>query len=539
MNSVEEIQSINHHMRLALDQVSEGVLIVEAESHTPIGPRVVFANEAMKKFTGYEVADILGQPLGLLFDRDYLPEFLRRLPLISQSTESFPVQKDLHLQDGGRERFNWTIVPVKDSLGQTINFTIRLQSVEKSAPAKVVEDSLHEDLAKSRLESLQIVSSGIAHDFRNGLVATKLALDLIRMAGRDNPEILQYAEDADISLDANADLATQMLEFTRGEDSKLRVVNLHGLLKKTARMSTVGNNVTPELSVQQDLWDVEIDSVQIRQVFQNIIINGCEAMPNGGPMHISARNASVSDGNSFGLPAGNYVVVGIRDRGCGIPRESIGKVFDPYFTTKPDGTGIGLASCKQIVERHKGKIMVESAENVGTEFIIFLPVATVTTPVEDDVRSVLPQQIHARATRHFLEESSHEKSLMRVLVVDDDARICKLASKILAHIGLEPVVAEDGEQAVMLVRQAFRETKSFSIVILDLNLPRMSGLEVMREIRKIDPGVKIILSSGDSSPEICNMSEWDGVLTKPYGKDSMELVLSNAFCSAHHDVPVM
>lgn len=528
-------------MRLALDQVSEGVLIVEAESHTPIGPRVVFANEAMARFTGYEVSDILGQPLGLLFDRDYLPEILRRWSIISQGTEAFPVQKDLHLKNGGREKFNWNIIPVKDSLGRTINFTIRLiRATEAPAPAKPVEDPFHDDLAKSRLESLQIVSSGIAHDFRNGLVAAKMAIDLIRLSGSDDPEILQYLDDADMSLDANADLATQMIEFTRGEDSKLRVVNLHGLLKKTARMSTVGNNVTPELSVQNDLWDVEIDSVQIRQVFQNIIINGCQAMPNGGPMNISARNATVSDGNSFDLPAGNYVVIGIRDRGCGIPRELLGKVFDPYFTTKPDGTGIGLASCKQIVERHRGKIMVESAENVGTEFIIFLPTASTPAVNREENRVVMPQQAHARATKDFLAETSRRSSGKKILVVDDDPRICKLASKILGHIGMEPIVAEDGEKAVGLIRQAFREANSFDAVILDLNLPRMGGMEVMREIRRIDPSVKVILSSGDTHSGAFLSDEWDGVLSKPYGKESMEVVLSNVLHAvAHHQVPAM
>lgn len=190
------------------------------------------------------------------------------------------------------------------------------------------------------------------------------------------------------SLDTNAEPATQMLEFTRGMESKMRVVNLHELLMKTARESTVGNNVKPELSIQAELWDVEIDLVQLRQVFQNIMINGCQAMPNGGPMHISARNATVTQGNTFGLPVGNFVLVGIRDRGCGIPPESVGKVFDPYFTTKIDGTGIGMALCKQIVERHRGKIMVESVVNVGTEFIIFLPVATVSRVLDGLLSSI-------------------------------------------------------------------------------------------------------------------------------------------------------
>lgn len=538
MKSLEEIQSLNHHMRLALDQVTEGILVVEAESHTPIGPRIVFANRASSKLSGYDVPDMIGQPLGLLLDRNFLPVFLDRLQEIGDRGEPFEVEKNMHLQGGEQGSFKWTFLPVKDSLGRTINFTIRLVDLKQKEPTKNGE-ALHEHLAKSRLESLQIVSHGIAHDFRNGLVATKLAIDLVRMHSSD-PEVLQYLDDADQSLDANAELATQMLEFARGEDSTMKVINLHGLLQKTARMSTVGNNVTPELSIQPDLWDVEIDSVQIRQVFQNIIINGCQAMPNGGPMHISARNATVAEANAFQIPKGNYVVIGIRDRGCGIPKSLLKKVFDPYFTTKKDGTGIGLASCKQIVERHKGKIMVESAENVGTEFIIFLPAALAERGRENAELPV--HQVHARATREFLEADREVPTDVvrkrRVLVVDDDPLILKLASKMIFLLGMEAVAVEDSEEALSRIRQAFRDVNPFSVVIIDLNLPRLSGLDLMREIRSIDENVKVILSSGDSMAEVTRSREWDGVLSKPYGKDAMEQVLSEVLQgAAHHSVP--
>ena len=361
------------------------------------------------------------------------------------------------------------------------------------------------------------------------------------MNAGENSEILQVLEDVELSLEANSELASQMLEFTHhGEESRLRVVNLHGLLQKTARMSTVGNNVQPELSIQRDLWDVEIDSVQMRQVFQNIIINGCQAMPSGGPMRISARNASVGEGNAFDLAPGDYVVIGIKDRGCGIPPDIIDKVFDPYFTTKPDGTGIGLASCKQIVERHKGKLMVESVVNAGTEFILFLPAVGVESELPSAVTgpSRKPQKTLASATREFLGENVRDKGLNmgnsgkhRILVIDDDPMICKLASKILIHLGYEPEVAEDGEKALAAIQHSFREGRSFSAVILDLNLPRMSGIEVMKEIRKLDSNVKIILSSGDPLSNSDLAKDWDGILSKPYGKVAMENVLLNVLKS--------
>ncbi len=346
------------------------------------------------------------------------------------------------------------------------------------------------------------------------------------MMAEDRPDILESLGEAELSLDANAELATQMLDFTRGEEHKVRVVSLHGLLKKSARMATVGNNVSPNLNIQKDLWEVEIDSVQMAQVFQNIIINGCQAMPNGGPMTISAKNVTYRRENRFQLPEGNYVVIGIEDRGCGIDPEVIGRVFDPYFTTKASGTGIGLASCKQIVERHHGRIMVESVKNSGTEFVIFLPAVTSRPPKYSESQIESAQQAHAVATRQFLNFNQRQPIKDRILVVDDDPRVRKLASEILKRLGYEAVVAPDGEKAMLLVRHAFRDARSFFVVLLDLNLPRISGLELLTEIRNVDPNVKIVLSSGDTVCEGAHRNEgWDAILSKPYGKDEMQETL--------------
>ncbi len=548
MNSAEDIQSVNHHMRIALDQITDGVLILEAESSTPIGPRIVYANRSVQENSGYQLSDLLGQPLGLLFDRDFLPQLVQNLPSLAYSNEAYRMNCDLHTKDGGRECYEWSILPVKDSQGLTVNFTIRfsplLQMDEAELEAKQ-QAQLQHDIANSRLESLQIVSSGIAHDFRNGLATAKMAIDLARSHCHNNPEALSYLEDALLSIDANSDLASQMLDFTQGEESKPQVLNLHGLLQKTSRMATVGKNVNPELSIQEDLWDVEVDPVQIQQVLQNIIINGCQAMPNGGPMHITARNASVSAGNQFQLDPGHYVVIGIRDRGHGIPRNALERVFDPYFSTKADGTGIGLASCKQIIERHRGRISVESAENVGTEFLIILPIAAAgtSTPPQPAIQQQQQQaqQVHARATQEFLAQNQQVSSYRRALIVDDDPQILKLASKIISHLGMEAVACLDGENALHQVRQAFCDAQSFDVVIIDLNLPRINGRDLMYEIRKADPSVRVILSTGDAQAATDQALDWDGVLSKPYGKEAMETTIMQAIqkVSHHHGMPVM
>lgn len=541
MQSLEEIQSLYHHLRLAIDHVEQGIIVVEAQSRpTPVGPRMVFANQAILNLTGYAKTDLIAQPVGMIFDRDHLRNLIDTLPGIGASGVPLSMECDLHIRGDRRERCEWKIVPVNNNQGTTVNFTLLIRPLtEKSTLGSAPQsDPLNEDLGKSRLESLQIVSNGIAHDFRNCLATARMAIELARPE-IENPasELLELLSHAETALDSGADLATQMIEFTKGEESKVRVLNLHGLLQKTARMSTVGNNVTPELSIQPDLWDVAINPVQIQQVFQNIIINGCQAMPHGGPMHISARNATVSPGNSFGLPAGNYVVVGIRDRGCGIPKEVIPKIFEPYFTTKPKGTGIGLASCKQIVERHRGKIMVESMQNVGSEFIIFLPIASTTQLSAPEVRPS-PNQILGGATRELLEPASKDSAKKRILIVDDNAPFRKLAVKMGEFLGMEAVEAKDGEEALIQIRHAFLEARSFAAVFLDLNLPKLGGAEVMEEIRKLDRSVKVILSTGDVTAEAEASGEWDAVLTKPYGKDKMAAALASVMRKGHHQVPV-
>ncbi len=172
MTQIEKIQSINHHLRFALDQVSEGVLSLEAGSRTPVGPRIVYANATVERLSGYDSSHLLGQPIGMIFDRDHLPELLEKLDSLGQAAGPICLQRDLHARDGGRKRADWNFLPVKNSAGETVNFSVRIVSHDERESRRAREEAFRQDLARSRLESLLIVSGGIAHDFRNGLLAT-------------------------------------------------------------------------------------------------------------------------------------------------------------------------------------------------------------------------------------------------------------------------------------------------------------------------------------------------------------------------------
>ena len=168
-------------------------------------------------------------------------------------------------------------------------------------------------------------------------------------------------------------LAQQILDFTKGRQPMVQVVRLGSVLRQVTKMALMGTRVKCEPTVQDGLWEVEVDLRQIRQVVHNLIINACQAMKNGGVVQAGVENLVIGEDAKTGLPPGEYVMLRVRDRGCGISEGNASKIFEPYYTTKKNGTGIGLATCKAIVQRHHGSITVHSKLNVGTEFRVYLP----------------------------------------------------------------------------------------------------------------------------------------------------------------------
>ena len=354
-----------------------------------------------------------------------------------------------------------------------------------------------------RLSSLGQLAGGIAHDYNNILTVILGNISLIEQE-TDNEDIVHYTQDAINAVETARDLTHQLITFASGGEPLLQIFPIRDILRDVGDFCIHGSNSLILYNIEDDLWNAEIDPSQIKQVIQNIIINAVQAMPDGGEIIISAYNKYI-DNNDMNLPDGHYISIEIADNGIGINTNIMNRIFDPYFTTKQYGNGLGLAMASSIIKRHYGHIDVNSEINKGTTFTILLPATEKEAEnkdktVNNDVFSAVKQG--------------------NILVMDDEIMIRKLAGKILGKAGYTVVTAENGEDAVCLYKEAYNADNAFDCVILDLTIPGgMGGREASEHILAINSNAKLIVSSGYSEDGI--MSDYSiygfsNAIVKPY-----------------------
>ncbi len=376
-------------------------------------------------------------------------------------------------------------------------------------------ESLQEEMVKKqKLESIGLLAGGIAHDFNNVLTAILGNISLAAMfieKGHKSSDPLGEAEKA--AKQASA-LARQLLTFASGGQPVKCAVSLQKVIEDSVSLVVRGSNVTTAVEVPEDLPPIESDAGQMGQVFYNLIINAVQAMPEGGTISIKAGELTLADNNPLSLPPGRYVRVTCADQGCGISPENLKNIFDPYFTTKACGTGLGLASVHSIVNKHRGHISVSSAASRGTTFELILP-ASLQRPAAATVQDSGP-----------LESGSGGPS---VLVMDDEDMIRNLAAALLEELGYRVTTCSSGEAAIELYRAAFSAGTPFRAVIMDLTVPGgMGGKEAARSILDIDPAARLIVSSGYSTdPVMAESREFGfcGAVFKPYSAREIADVL--------------
>jgi PAS domain S-box-containing protein len=364
-----------------------------------------------------------------------------------------------------------------------------------------------------KLESLGVLAGGIAHDFNNiltGIMANISFAQVLIDPGHTSKKPLAEAQKASARA---AELAQQLLTFARGGEPNKRVVSIQILIREAVSLMLRGSNVKAVLDVPDALHSLIADEGQISQVLNNLIINAAQAMPGGGTLTITAGNVTLPEANGLGLPAGGYVRIEVHDVGCGISPENLERIFDPYFSTKIAGTGLGLASAYSIILRHNGRISVESIVGKGTVFTIHLP-------------SI--EGVHAEDPQ-VMPQSAGIETRGAILVMDDEEMIRDIAATMLSHLGFEVRTCASGEEAVELYRNSQASGAPFWAAIMDLTIPGgLGGKDAAEQILALAPEARLIVSSGYSNdPIMANYKDFgfSAAIAKPYSIREFEQVV--------------
>ncbi len=335
----------------------------------------------------------------------------------------------------------------------------------------------------AKLESLGILAGGIAHNFKNILTTISLSAELARI----KPNRTEYHLDKITkSISQASALATRFQTFSKCDSPVLSATQINETIKEACEISLAGSRANIYLNLDSNLPDIMADEKQMNEVFTNLLINADQAMPNGGNINISTRYVLLQKGQIVNLPDGKYICIEIKDEGGGIPKSIINEIFTPFFTTKSDGQGLGLASVFFIIEKHNGAINVETEIDKGTNFIIYLPIG-----------------ICKKMNIEFEELAVTFDKRLKILLLDDDVNITSNFEEMARELNFNMLCMNDPRLAIEQYEFSM-ESEPLDLVILDLTLKgySMGGLDVLNELKKLNPRIKALVFSGHSSRPI-------------------------------------
>ncbi|MDA3834862.1 MAG: PAS domain S-box protein [Spirochaetales bacterium] len=506
-----ELATEKERLAVTLRSIGDGVIT------TDINGRVVFLNKIAEELSGWTNTEAQGELSTNVFN------------IINEKTGQkcvSPVQRVIELgriiglanhtaliaKDGSIRSIADSGAPIRDLDSKIIGVVIVFRDVTH-------EQKMTDELLKIRkLESVGVLAGGIAHDFNNILAAIlgNIELACYRL-NKDDSETVALLSNAKNATQRATKLTGQLLTFSKGGDPIKKETALPELINESADFVTHGSKIKCQYTFPDNLWTVEVDSGQIGQVIQNIIINAKHALPQGGTVSIACAN--VQDAATEALLSvddGNYVRITIQDTGVGIPKEIIDKIFDPYFTTKQEGSGLGLAICHSIINKHDGHITAESPPGKGTNFTRYLPAVSSLDSTES-AQKKKPKPA-AKASR--------------ILLMDDEKMIRDLVQSQLSNLGHEAVLAIDGEQAINKYQELQDNGNPVDLVIMDLTIPGgMGGQEAAQKLLLIDPKAKIIVASGYSNdPVMAHYRDYGfcAAVAKPFDLKELNNAINSA-----------
>ncbi len=373
-------------------------------------------------------------------------------------------------------------------------------------------------LRDAKRESLELLAGGVAHDFNNLLTALMGNLSMARMDSGLSGDVQEWLAEAEKAALRARDLTQQLLAFSKGGEPVRRLVSLAEVVREAAKFARQGSRVRCEFALPAELWPAEVDTGQIGQIVHNLVLNAVQAMPRGGVITLSARNVSRDEARHLGLGRNHFVVVEVRDEGPGIQPEDMARIFQPYFTTKRHGSGLGLATSQTIARRHFGALRVESEPGRGAAFRLYLPAKPGVLLAASAVGEALP------ALRGC------------ILFMDDEAAIRQMAPDLFGRLGLTADVVGDGRDALETYARALAAGRRYDAVVLDLTVPAgMGAMETLQGLRALDPAVRVLVSSGYADDPVLlehRTHGFCGAVTKPYCIQELATVMGRALVRA-------
>ncbi len=501
-NSFQTIRSLKDELLITIMSIGDGVIVTDESA------KIVLMNPVAESITGYKSEEVKGKHINEVFK-------------ISNEMTGNPIENPLLLA-----------IEEKKICGLANHTTL----LDKNMDKKIISDSAapiiingkikggvlifrddtekerfkQEMIRKQQIETICLVAGGIAHDFNNILSAINNYMLVAKMSFEDNPKIVEFANNVLNLCSAGKFLSNKLLVLSKGgEHISLVETDLYSLISETARFVLSGSSVKYHITKGKEYCFAMVDQNLIAQVFHNLILNSKQAMPEGGEIFID-----ISMDHSVLVNKKPSLKIVVQDTGKGIPKENLEKIFQPFFTTKKAGSGLGLYIVKSIIDKHEGKIYVESEEGKGAKFTIYLP-ASDRCPV------ILPKSDESLDKLEFK---------MKVLIMDDEFFVRDSLGMLFESMGSEVSLAENGDEAVSLYKEHLEKGDKFDLVFLDITVPLGKGAQyAIEKLRSIDPDVKAVVMSGYTDSDIMENYRSYGfvdILGKPYERKRIVEILS-------------
>lgn len=497
-------------LAVTLHSIGDGVITTDTSG------RILLINRVAEELTGWTQKEAFGKPLLEVFhivnEFTYVParspvqRVLKSGRIVGLTDGNILITKD-----GSERIIADSGAPIRDRDSNVIGVVLVFRDITEK---RKIEREL---LKAQKLESLGVLAGGIAHDFNNLLTAIMGNISLAKLDINEGTEPYKILEESENAALRARDITQQLLTFSKGGEPVKEIGNISELLRSTVNFAMRGSSSRREMEIAEGMPLLEIDVGQISQVINNLVINAGQAMPEGGVIKIRAESVTISAKDELSLAEGKYIKISVQDEGVGISEDNIGRIFDPFFTDKEKGSGLGLAMSYSIVSKHGGLINVKSRPGDGATFCVYLPVSGKLLHFEQKQLEV----VHGRG---------------RILLMDDEDSVRKVAERLLKKLGYAPSVVKNGDEAIKSYKEAIDSGSSFDAVILDLTIPgSMGGLKALEELKKLNPDIKALVSSGYSTDPVladCLKHGFRGVITKPYQIEQFSFVLNSIVTEA-------